>query len=188
MTRIAVLQMCSGIDPAENARVIVAAVGKARAGGAAMLFAPEMCGLLDRDRQRAAGNIVAEADNPVLIAARDAAAEHGIWLAIGSLAVRRSDGQWANRSFLIDDKGGITARYDKIHMFDVDLASGEKWRESTAYAAGDRVVTAASPVGAGGIERFDVALGLLHFHREEESQPAADDGDSAELPDFVPTE
>jgi predicted amidohydrolase len=62
-------------------------------------------------------------------------------VALGSLAVAREDGRWANRSLVIDPNGEIAARYDKIHMFDVDLATGESWRESNAYAAGDRVVT-----------------------------------------------
>jgi predicted amidohydrolase len=151
MTRIAVLQMATGIDPAANAAALFAAVAEAAQGGAAMLFTPEMSGLLDRDRSRAAQHVVAEADNPVLAATCRAAAEHGLWVALGSLAVRRDDGRWANRSLLIDDQGRIAARYDKIHMFDVALASGETWRESVAYAPGDRVVTAETPAGRLGL-------------------------------------
>jgi predicted amidohydrolase len=151
MTRIAVLQMTSGIDPAANAATLVRAVEEARAGGAAMLFTPEMSGLLDRDRRRAAGKIVAEADEPVLAAVREAAAQARLWVALGSLAIRRDDGRLANRSFLIDADGAVIARYDKIHMFDVTLASGETWRESSAYAPGEAVVTAATPVGRLGL-------------------------------------
>jgi predicted amidohydrolase len=147
MTRVAVLQMTSGIDPAANAATLVHAVGEAAAGGAAMLFTPEMAGLLDRDRSRAAEKIVAEADNPVLVAVRRAAAEAGLWVALGSLAIRRDEGRWANRSFLIGPAGEIVARYDKMHMFDVALASGESWRESAAYAPGETVVTAQTPLG-----------------------------------------
>jgi predicted amidohydrolase len=147
MTRIALLQMTSGIDPAANAATLVRAVADAAADGAAMLFTPEMSGLLDRDRKRAAQNIRAEARDPVLAAVRDAAAKAGIWTALGSLAVLREDGRWANRSFLIDAGGKIAARYDKIHMFDVTLASGESWRESAAYAPGEAVVTAETPLG-----------------------------------------
>ncbi len=99
MTRIALLQMTTGIDPQENARAIAQAVGDAHAGGAQMLFTPEMAGLLDRDRVRAAPSIVAEADNPVLGAVQQAARDTGIWVALGSLAVARDDGRWANRSF-----------------------------------------------------------------------------------------
>jgi predicted amidohydrolase len=151
MGRLAVLQMTSGIDPAANADALVAAIGAATMGGAAMLFTPEMSGLLDRDRTRAAPHIVAEADNPVLAAAREAAAGAGIWVALGSLAVRREDGRWANRSLVIDGSGAIVARYDKIHMFDVDLASGESWRESAAYAAGEDVTVVETPLGRLGL-------------------------------------
>ena len=84
-------------------------------------------------------------------AVREAAARAGLWVALGSLAVLREDGRWANRAFVIDDKGEIAARYDKMHMFDVDLASGESWRESKAYAAGDDVVTVETPAGRLGL-------------------------------------
>ena len=149
--RIAVLQMTSGIDPAGNAAAIVQAVGAAAMGGATMLFTPEMSGLLDRERARAAPHIVPEGANPVLAAVRDAAAAAGIWVAIGSLAVAREDGRWANRAFVIDGGGAIAARYDKIHMFDVDLSTGESWRESAAYAPGEAVVTVATPLGRLGL-------------------------------------
>lgn len=149
--RLAVLQMTSGIDPEENAAAMVAAVGAAAAGGAAMLFTPEMSGLLDRERGRATPNIVPEGVNPVLAAVRKAAADAGIWVAIGSLAVLRDDGRWANRSFVIDSGGKVVARYDKIHMFDVDLATGESWRESASYAPGEAVVTVETPLGRLGL-------------------------------------
>jgi predicted amidohydrolase len=152
MTRIGVLQMTAGIDPAANADALVAAAGEAAAGGALVLFTPEMSGLLDRDRKRAAEHIVPEADNPVLAAARTAAARHGIWIALGSLGVTAGHGQGAHRSVLIDAQGGIAARYDKIHMFDVDLATGESWRESNAYQPGTAVVAAEdTPVGRLGL-------------------------------------
>lgn len=141
MTRIAVLQMTTGIDPEANAQVLVNAVGAAAHGGADMLFTPEMSGLLDRDRARGSRHIVPESENPVLAEVRSAAAAAGIWVALGSLAVARDDGRWANRSFTIDPTGAVAARYDKIHMFDVDLATGESWRESNAYAPGEQVVT-----------------------------------------------
>jgi predicted amidohydrolase len=143
--------MTAGIDPAENAATLVAGVERAASEGAAMLFTPEMSGLLDRDRQRAASHIVPEADNPVLAAVREAAARRAIWVALGSLAVAREDGRWANRSLLVAPDGSVAARYDKIHMFDVDLASGESWRESNAYAPGEAVVTAETPLGRLGL-------------------------------------
>lgn len=151
MPRIAVFQMTTGIDPQANAQALVAAVEAAKAGGAVMLFTPEMSGLIDRNRMRAAAHIVAEDTDPVLAAVRAAAARADIWVAIGSLAVARADDRWANRAFVIDARGQIAARYDKIHMFDVDLATGESWRESAAYAAGDAVVTVPTPVGLLGL-------------------------------------
>ncbi|MBM3596372.1 MAG: carbon-nitrogen hydrolase family protein, partial [Alphaproteobacteria bacterium] len=150
-TRIAVLQMTSGIDPEANGNAIAAAIAKAGEGGAAMLFTPEMSGLLDRNRERAAGRIVNEAEDPVLARVREAAARSGIMVALGSLAVAREDGHWANRSFVIGASGEILARYDKIHMFDVSLNSGETWNESAAYAAGEAVVTAPAPLGLLGL-------------------------------------
>ncbi|HTM96369.1 MAG TPA: carbon-nitrogen hydrolase family protein, partial [Croceibacterium sp.] len=151
MTRIALLQMTAGIDPQANAAVLAQAAQDASEGGAAMLFTPEMSGLIDRDRDRAAPYVVPEVANPVLAAMRGAAARHGLWIALGSLAVLRDDGRWANRSLLIDANGAIAARYDKIHMFDVQLANGESWRESNAYAPGEEVVTAETPLGRLGL-------------------------------------
>ena len=149
--KVGVLQMTSGIDPAQNAATIVDAVAQAAGEGAAMLFTPEMSGLIDRDRARARTHVVAEEDNLVLAAARDAAARTGMWVHIGSLAVDVGDDLWANRAFVIDPAGEIAARYDKIHMFDVDLATGETWRESAAYRPGSAVVTVECPVGRLGL-------------------------------------
>lgn len=149
--KVALFQMTSGIDPLANAEAIVSAARTAVDGGAAMLFTPEMCGLLDRDRRRATPKIVSEGENPVLASARAAARDLGLWIDLGSLAILREDGRWANRGFVIDADGEIAARYDKIHMFDVDLATGETWRESAAYAPGEHVVTVDTPVGLLGL-------------------------------------
>jgi deaminated glutathione amidase len=151
MTRIAVLQMTAGIDPAVNASIIADAARQANAGGATMLFTPELSNLIDRDRKRAAANVAAEDADQVLAAARQSAAKNGICIALGSLAIARDDGRYANRAFVIDSAGQIIARYDKMHMFDVDLSTGESWRESNAYAAGDQVVTAETPAGRLGL-------------------------------------
>lgn len=132
--------------------MLVDAVERAAGEGAAMLFTPEMSGLLDRDRKRAAGTISIEQETPALAMVRDAASRAGIWVSLGSLAVATDEGRWANRAFVIGPHGEIVARYDKIHMFDVDLASGESWRESNAYKPGDEVVTVAdTPVGKLGL-------------------------------------
>lgn len=149
--RIGVLQMTSGIDPAVNARTVAEAVAASRAEGAAMVFTPEMSGVLDRDRGRAAAAIVAEDEDRVLAATREAAAKHGVWVHLGSLAVRREDGRYANRGFVIDDSGAVRARYDKMHLFDVDLPTGESWRESASYAGGGAAVAVDTPVGRLGL-------------------------------------
>ncbi|MBC2669650.1 carbon-nitrogen hydrolase family protein [Novosphingobium piscinae] len=152
MVRVGLLQMTSGIDPAANGRTIVAAIEQAAREGAAMLFTPEMSGLVDRDRQRAAKSITTEADDPVLAVVCEAAARTGLWVALGSLAVRGTGPRYANRAFVIDGTGVIRARYDKLHMFDVDLATGESWRESNAYAPGEAVtVVPDTPVGRLGL-------------------------------------
>lgn len=152
MTKIALFQSTTGIDPAVNAEQLVAAIGQAAAGGATMLFTPEMSGLLDRDSQRAARNIRAEDDDEVLAACREAARERGIWLHLGSLAVLTEDGKIANRAFVIDRTGEIRGRYDKIHLFDVDLPTGESWRESAVYQRGaGAVLVNGTPVGKLGL-------------------------------------
>lgn len=150
--KAAILQMTSGIDPLANARTLAEGVAQAASGGAAMVFTPEMSGLLDRDRKRAAANIVAEDDDRVLAAVREAAVRHGIWVHLGSLALRgKADGRLVNRGFVIDATGAIRARYDKLHLFDVDLPTGERWRESDAYAPGAGAVVVATPLGMLGL-------------------------------------
>jgi deaminated glutathione amidase len=151
--RIAIVQMRSGIGPAANAATLVSALEKAAEGGAKIAFTPEMTGLIDRSRARAAASIVAEGEDIVLAAAREAAARLGLWVHLGSLALRPGgdETRFANRGFLIDAKGAIRARYDKIHLFDVDLPSGESWRESAAYAPGARAVVADTPAGRVGL-------------------------------------
>ena len=148
MTRIAIFQSRTGIDPEANGRALVGAIEKAASGGAEMLFTPEMSGLLDRDADRARGNVRPEDQDEVLAACRAAAAREGIWLHLGSLAVTAEDGKLANRGFVIDSAGEIRATYDKIHLFDVDLPTGESWRESNVYRGGsEAVVVDGTPVG-----------------------------------------
>lgn len=149
--RVALLQMTTGIDPVANANSLTQAVANAAKGGAAMLFTPEMSGLLDSNRGRAAANLHPEAEDPVLSAVRKAASEHGIWVHLGSLAVRGDDGKLANRAYVIDPEGKIRARYDKLHLFDVDLPTGESWRESASYTPGSGAVVVDTPVGQVGL-------------------------------------
>lgn len=151
--KTAILQMNSGVDPRANASKLAEAVAAASAAGADMLFAPEMSGQLDQVRERAIANLSNESGNPVLAAVRESAAKHGLWVHLGSLplAGERSDGRWVNRSFVIDGAGEIRARYDKIHLFDVDLDTGESWRESATYAPGEKVAAVDTPWGRLGL-------------------------------------
>jgi predicted amidohydrolase len=152
VTKIAIFQSRTGIDPAVNARALVSAIDEAAAGGAQMLFTPEMSGLLDRDSQRARRSVRSADEDEVLAACRDAAARAGLWLHLGSLAVTAEGGKLANRGFVIDSAGDIRATYDKIHLFDVDLPTGESWRESNVYRGGsDCVVVHGTPVGKLGL-------------------------------------
>jgi predicted amidohydrolase len=152
MNRIALFQSSTGIDPAANARAMTDAIERAAGGGAEMLFTPEMSGLLDRDSERAAKNLRPQEEDQVLAACREAAARHRIWLHIGSLAVLAEGGKVANRGFIIDREGEIRATYDKIHLFDVDLPTGESWRESNVYSPGKGVVLVnGTPVGKLGL-------------------------------------
>lgn len=151
--QIAVYQAQTGIDPAANLRDLVKAVDEAADGGAAMLFTPEMSGLLDRDKDRAATHLRPEADDPVLAGLREAAVRRSLWIHAGSLALagEREDGRLVNRGFVIDGSGAVRARYDKMHLFDVDLATGESWRESAVYAPGEQPVVADTPAGRLGL-------------------------------------
>ena len=152
MVKIAIFQMRSGIDPAANAAALVGAIEQAAAAGAAMLFTPEMSGLLDSDRARAGAVIRSEGEDQVLSAVRSAAKANGIWVHLGSLALREGGGKLVNRGFVIDSSGDIAAQYDKMHLFDVDLPTGERWRESVVYQAGDAaVVVRDTPVGSLGL-------------------------------------
>jgi len=152
LTKIALFQSNTGIDPEANGRALVDAIGQGASGDAEMLFTPEMTGLLDRDSARATKSLRREEDDPVLAAAREAAKTNHIWVSIGSLAVLADDGKVANRSYVIDREGQIRARYDKIHLFDVDLPTGESWRESNVYSAGQgAVLVNGTPVGKLGL-------------------------------------
>jgi predicted amidohydrolase len=152
MPQIAVLQMCSGVDPGRNFATIRNAAHAAREGGAAMLFTPEMSLLLDRDRARAAAHIVPQNQSQYVAMLANIATECELHIALGSMAVAVPGERNANRSMLFSPSGESPITYDKIHMFDVDLASGESWRESNAYEPGRAVVTVEdTPVGRLGL-------------------------------------
>lgn len=134
--KAAAIQMCSGTDPAKNAAIMAQLVREAAAAGAVYVQTPEMTGLLQRDRAAAKAVITDEGADLIVQSARALAQELGIYLHIGSTPILLDEGRMANRGFLFAPDGSILARYDKIHMFDVDLDNGESWRESAAYRPG----------------------------------------------------
>ena len=149
--RAACVQLRSSDDVAENVRTASALIREAAAQGATFIATPENTTLMAPDGGAKLAQSFAESHDPALPQFAALAEELGIWLLIGSLAIKVSDTKTANRSFLIDPKGRITARYDKIHLFDVDLPSGEKYRESNTVAGGDAAVLADLPWGKVGL-------------------------------------
>jgi deaminated glutathione amidase len=149
--RAACVQLRSSDDVAENIRDASALIREAKAKGAQFIATPENTTLMAPDGGAKLERSFSEENDPALPAFRALAEELGIWLLIGSLAIKVSDTKTANRSFLIDPKGRITHRYDKIFLFDVDLPSGEKYRESNTVAGGSRAMTADVPWGRLGL-------------------------------------
>lgn len=140
----ACVQMRSGRDPGANRDAAVAGIREAAARGADYVQTPEMTSLVERNRERLFEHVTVEERDPTLAALRQAARESGSMIHIGSIAVRSGD-KFANRAYLIGADGEILASYDKLHLFDVDLPSGERWRESATYTGGACAVLAATP-------------------------------------------
>jgi deaminated glutathione amidase len=149
--RVGLVQMRAAQTPAANMDAVAKLVAKAKAGGADYVQTPEMTNLMVTGREALFAAITEEARDKSLAALRELARRHAVWLHAGSLAVKVSPERAANRSFLIDPKGEIAARYDKIHMFDVDLAGGESYRESRSYSAGESAILADLPWGRLGL-------------------------------------
>jgi deaminated glutathione amidase len=161
--RAALVQMCSGRDVSKNVKDAVALVREAAAAGAHYIQTPEMTTLMEADREQLRAMVQTEARSDALAAFTDTARDLKTWLHIGSMAVARDDGKIANRSYLIAPDGKIAARYDKIHMFDVDLGNGEPYRESESYAAGSEAVIAELPWGGLGLTIcYDLRFPALH--------------------------
>ena len=146
MLRAALLQLNVSDDPAANLRQTLAFVDEAVRGGARFVLTPEMTNCLSSSREHQRQVFRSEAEDETLAALRNAARDKGIWLLIGSLGLltEEPDGRFANRSFLIAPSGEIAARYDKIHMFDVNVSQTEVYRESAGYRPGNRAVLAES--------------------------------------------
>lgn len=151
--RAGLVQMSSGDDPAANLEAAATLISRAADAGAGFVLTPECTNMLSLSRRHQAAHLHPEPADPTLAGLRDLAHKRGIWLLIGSLGLRTqdADGRFANRSFLIGPDGGIVARYDKIHMFDVDVSPQEKYRESEAYRPGAHAVTAQTPFGTLGM-------------------------------------
>ena len=145
--KVGLIAMRSGIDPQANLDAVLAAIDQAKRAGADYVQTPEMTNVLESKRDRLLANIVADDNDPTLATLREVARKLSIYIHVGSLAIKASPEKAVNRSFLIDRKGDIAARYDKIHMFDVDLVGGESYRESNTYRAGELAVVADLPWG-----------------------------------------
>ena len=149
--KAAMIQMRSGLQPGANVNAAVRYIGDAKSTGAEYVLTPEMTNILAANREQLFTVAVEEEADASLATLREVARKLGIYVHIGSLAIRISPDRAANRSFLIDPKGDILARYDKIHMFDVDLAGGESYRESRNYRPGELAVLADLPWGRLGL-------------------------------------
>ena len=149
--KAAMIQMRSGLTPGANSDDAVRMIGEAKSAGADYVLTPEMTNILAAKREQLFSVVVEEEADASLATLREVARKLGIYVHIGSLAIRISPDRAANRSFLVGPKGDILARYDKIHMFDVDLAGGESYRESRNYRPGELAVLADLPWGRLGL-------------------------------------
>ena len=160
--RVACVQMRSGLDRAANTKDAIALIKEAAGQGAKFIATPEMTNVVDRKGSRLLANLPEEAGLEEISAFSDTAKENSVWLLIGSVAVKSGE-RAANRSFLFAPDGSIVARYDKIHMFDVDLPGGESWKESKIYAPGEHAVTVKAEIAQIGLSIcYDVRFPLLY--------------------------
>ncbi len=179
--RAALIQLSVTDNPAANLPVTLGFVRQAIAAGAGFVLTPEATNILSSERAHQRTVLHPEASDPTLAALRSEAAQAGIWLLIGSLALKTddTDGRFANRSFLIAPDGSISARYDKIHMFDVDVSETERYRESEGYRPGTSAVVANTPFARLGLSVcYDVRFpylyrALAHAGAEVLTVPAA---------------
>lgn len=163
--RVGLLQSCSGDDPAANLRDTMRRIDEAADAGAGFVLTPEVTNCVSASRTRQEAVLQPEDEDRTLAALREQAARRGIWLLIGSLALKTgdADGRFANRSFLVTPEGAIAARYDKIHMFDVEISESESYRESAGYRPGRSAVLAGTPIGTIGMTIcYDVRFPQLY--------------------------
>lgn len=163
--RVGLVQLQVSDDPAENLTETISLIRAAAAGGAGFVLTPECTNALSSNRDHQRRVLRLEADDPTLAALRQEAADLGIWLLIGSLGLltEDADGRFANRSFLVGPDGGVQARYDKIHMFDVNVSETEVYRESSGYRPGQKAVLVQTPIGCIGMTVcYDLRFAYLY--------------------------
>jgi predicted amidohydrolase len=162
--KAALIQMRSGRDMARNLADASDLIRAAKAQGASLISTPEMTNILEPDRPRLRGLVRFEGEDPSVRGFSELASELGVWLNIGSLALKGTGDRLVNRSLLFTSSGDVAARYDKIHLFDVDLPDGERLRESEAYDGGSALAMAETPMGRLGLTIcYDVRFPAL-FH------------------------
>ena len=165
MTRLTVacVQTNASRDPLDNIERVTPLIRDAKARGAQLVTTPEIVGMLEPKRDLAFAKAKPEESHEVLAAFRGLAAELGIWLLVGSISIKLSEDRLANRSFLLDDRGQIVARYSKIHMFDVQVGDGQTYRESNTYQPGEEAVLANTPWGVMGLTIcYDIRFPYLY--------------------------
>jgi deaminated glutathione amidase len=161
--RVGLVQLCSGADVSKNMNAATRLIRQAAAAGADYIQTPEVTTLMQLERAPLLEATSREEDNPSLSAFQCLARDLKVWLHIGSMAVQVADGKLANRSYVLTPDGAIAARYDKIHMFDVDLPSGESYRESANYRPGQDAVVVDTPWGGLGLTVcYDLRFPQLH--------------------------
>ena len=163
--RAALVQMTSSDDPQANLQAVLDYLHVAADQGADLVLTPEVTNCISTSRSHQRAVLHPEDADPTLAALRAEAQRLGLWVLIGSLALKTTDadGRFANRSLLIGPDGSVAARYDKIHMFDVDVSDSETWRESDGFRPGDRAVVAQTPLGAIGLSVcYDIRFPYLY--------------------------
>jgi len=163
--RAALIQLNSSDDPEANLADTERLIRQAAAEGAQLLLTPEVTNIVSTSRKVQNERLALEQDDATLARLREVTAELGVWLSLGSLALKSgdADGRFVNRQFLIGQNGAIEARYDKIHMFDVELGSGESYCESKGYRPGEQAVSAETPWGKLGLTTcYDMRFPALY--------------------------
>ena len=146
--KVAALQLCASDDPVANLAHTLFMVQQASEAGAQFIATPEVTNCVSSSRRRQNEVLALQENDQTLAAMCTAAARFGVWISVGSLALKLpDDDRFTNRSFMIDPSGQIVAQYDKIHMFDVTLSETEQYRESDGYRAGDHAVIADTAFG-----------------------------------------